>query len=90
MNNAVMKYAVWFVADQTIAYVAKADGSGLATKHSEAHLFDSQEEAIRIMHPWEEEDQKHRKELGLPHLDRIYMVEEVADETEFRSREDTW
>lgn len=74
-----LKYAVWIVADQTWAYFT-AEGA-ITTKHSEAVLFGTRAEA--------EEFGKQMDGPDCPERCRS-MVEQVPDEREFKSREDTW
>lgn len=71
-----MKFAVFFVADQTILYLKNvtSDGKVEATvSHSDALLHDTLQDA--------------RAAQALTGADD---VEDVADEAEFRAREDTW
>jgi hypothetical protein len=79
-----MKYAIFLPADQTIEYWT---GSEPTINHKEAFLYSSKEEVQSVvdnihviygisLHPRD----------GLPWA----TIEEVEDEEEFRSREDTW
>ncbi len=93
-----MKYALVMVADQTHVYHS---GNGWTTKHAEAKLFTnlemasvklselSAEQAVFLKNGGHEEhpvdfDDEHIIELS------THWMELVEDETEFRSREDTW
>ena len=70
-----MKFAVYVPMDQTWLYLT-AD-KGWTTKHPEAELFDSREAADQATNESEVQESDAQ-------------IEEVADEAEFRTREDTW
>lgn len=69
-----MKYAIVCVADQTIAYLSM-DLEDWTTKHPEAILLSTRAEAEQVL-------SRHGYEGD--------WIEEVANEAEFRTREDTW
>ena len=86
-----MKYAIVLPADQTIAYVASEDGDEITIKHPNAFLWDNRAEAEKILAIQEERVRKHWAEQGWPWpADGYHQIEEVPNEAEFRSREDTW
>jgi hypothetical protein len=97
-----MKYAILSPADQTIVYETSDNpDSSWTTKHSEAKLWDSKElcEAHCAKLNKEFFDFQESR-TDLPTLGEYiiknnpdrewYIVEEVSDEQEFRSRKDTW
>lgn len=73
-----MKYAICIgPLDQTFGYVpANWPNSDYTIVHSEAMLLDTREEA--------------QKFIDMFPTDGFAIIEEVVDEAEFRSREDTW
>lgn len=87
-----MRYAIFVPADQTICYLS--EGYQFTTKHPEAALFRTLEEAHLA---WKrvQEDEKHSAPLvpAGPKADagdHGGYLEEVPDADEFRAREDTW
>jgi hypothetical protein len=90
-----MKYAISVPADQTIMYLCDYiiddnnnihlfDSFNLSETmdHKEAKLWDNIKDAERYI--------KVRQLLGNNNYTEWYDIEEVSDEEEFRSREDTW
>jgi len=74
-----MKYAVATVLDQTIGYYAHEGATECAidrwtTRHPDAVLFETETDARAVVERFNYET----------------WIEEVADEAEFRGREDTW
>lgn len=69
------RYAVMVVCDQTIAYVTKSCGE--TTRHPEAMLWDTREEAFAAA-------------IVAGYGSGNFDIEEILDEDEFRAREDTW
>lgn len=73
-----MKYAIVTPADQTIMLWSEC--GGWTTRHPDATLYDTELAA-----------QVTRDQLNANVDPRVHcFVENVADEAEFRSREDTW
>ena len=86
-----MKYAVVCVLDQTYGYLTPENTwstqySEWTIKHPEAQLFETEEEA-------EAASLKADSHIPLDTPNRkryTSFIENVEDEVEFRSREDTW
>jgi len=86
-----MKYAVLAPADQTILYWADASGNTETGKHPEAYLFADRASAEAAVAPREQSVREHWKTNGWTWRGGDWhVIEEVLDEAEFRSREDTW
>ena len=87
------KFAVWAPADQTMLYFT---GVGLAetTKHPEAKLWEDRAEAESVVTEYNAGIpsfvEVHGKRTELTRERYFAAIEEVEDETEFRSREATW
>ena len=82
-----MKYALFHVCDQTICYLT-ADGMS-TTVHAEAVLFDDRDAAETIKAIDHAGMYVHGYALAF--IERFGIeIEAVADEAEFRAREDTW
>jgi hypothetical protein len=87
------KFAVWAPADQTMLFFT---GNGLAgtTKHPEAKLWEDRAEAEALVRQYNggipSIVESGGKKIELQRERYFAAIEEVEDEAEFRSREDTW
>lgn len=87
-----MKYVIVTVMDQTIGFATPA--GDWTTKHPEALLLDSQEEAALKVDALNAALPTHDTH-GTPHSPEMRermtcWFEQVEDEAEFRARADTW
>lgn len=92
-----VKYAIATVLDQTIGYFRDYE-HGFTTKHPEAQLFDTLPDAVAVVRKESASRALYQRgsEYFKDHTDEEivkgvdFWIEVVADEAEFRAREDTW
>lgn len=87
-----MQYAILSPADQTFVYETGNDS--YTTKHPEAKLWDDKLDCEAYCKQLNKEIVEAN--VGNQHMEKLlsfgdwYVIEEVVNEVEFRSRKDTW